>query len=74
MRGWKELIVHKIGEDPVITDFGDVDLERSELEAFADAVNGVAPYPMTPEEIANVPAFLESAKKSNETGEVVTLP
>jgi len=74
MRGWKELIVHKIGEDPVITDLGDVDLERSELEAFADAVNGVAPYPMTPEEIANVPAFLESAKKSNETGEVVTLP
>jgi hypothetical protein len=29
---------------------------------------------MTPEEIANVPAFLESAKKSNETGQVVTLP
>ena len=74
MRGWNELIVHKIGEDPVVTNFDDVDIERAELEAFADAVNGVAPYPMTPEEIANVPAFLESAKKSNETGQVVTLP
>lgn len=74
MRGFSELVVHKIGEDPVITDLGDVDIERAELEAFADAVNGVTPYPMTPEEMANVPAFLESAKKSNEIGEVVTLP
>jgi len=75
MRGWRELIVHMQGEEPVSTIFDKMDMERAELEGFADAVTGTAPYPprypMTAEEIIAVPAFLEAAVKSAETGEVV---
>ncbi|MEQ8195413.1 MAG: Gfo/Idh/MocA family oxidoreductase [Rhodospirillales bacterium] len=74
MRGWRELVVHPVGGKPEVKDMGEADMERAELEAFADAVNGVAPYPMTYEEMPNVPAFLESAIKSNETGQPVMLP
>jgi len=76
MRGWRELIIHMQGEEPDITIFDKMDMERAELEGFADAVNGVASfpprYPMTAEEMIAVPAFLEAAIKSAKTGNVVT--
>ncbi|MEL0107931.1 MAG: Gfo/Idh/MocA family protein [Rhodospirillales bacterium] len=70
MRGWQELVVHMRDKDPVVKDLGKVDLERAELEAFADAVNGVAPFPMTQDQMVSVPAFLEAAVKSVETQQV----
>ena len=73
MRGWQDLVVHPVGGTPEVKDLGKVDVERAELEAFADAVNGVTPYPMTYDEMANVPAFLEAAIKSNDSGQLVTL-
>jgi predicted dehydrogenase len=71
MRGLQELVIHMRDQKPEIRMFDAVDIERAELEAFADAVNGVASYPMTFEEMEAVPAFLEAAVKSAETGQVV---
>ena len=74
MRGWTELAVHMRGEDPKITTFDKVDIERAELEAFADTLTDGTPYPMTYEEMAAVPAFLETAVKSYETGNIEPTP
>ncbi len=74
MRGWTELAVHMRGNDPEITTFDKVDIERAELEAFADALTGAQDYPMTYEEMAAVPAFLEAAIKSSETGQAEPTP
>lgn len=74
MRGWTELAVHIRGEDQKVTTFDRVDIERAELEAFADTLANGTPYPMTYEEMAAVPAFLETAIKSHESGQVETTP
>lgn len=75
MRGWQELILHRPGEAPVATKFEDCDIERAELEAFADMLAAGASfpprYPMTPDQMAAVPAFLEAAVASAETGRPV---
>jgi predicted dehydrogenase len=71
MRGWQELVVHMRGKNPEITGLDKIDIERAELEAFADAITGAAPYPMTYEEMAAVPEFLEAAIKSWETEQIV---
>ena len=71
MRGWQELVVHMRGQDPEVTVLDKIDIERAELEAFADALTGGAPYPMSYEEMAAVPAFLEAAIQSSETEQIV---
>ena len=77
MRGWRELIIHMQGEEPVINIFDKMDMERAELEAFADTVTGVTSfpprYPITTEEMIAVPAFLEAAIKSAKNGKVVAI-
>jgi len=70
MRGWQELVVHIRGKDPEVNILDKIDIERAELEAFADAVTGAATYPMTYEEMAAVPAFLEAAIKSWKTEQI----
>ncbi len=72
MRGWQELVVHMRGSDPEVKQFEKVDIERAELEAFADAVTGAQDYPMTDEEMIAVPTFLEAAIKSSETGNIIS--
>ena len=71
MRGWQELVVHMSGQDPEVTVLDKIDIERAELEAFADALTGGAPYPISYEEMAAVPAFLEAAIQSSETEQIV---
>jgi predicted dehydrogenase len=46
---------------------------RAELDAFADAVAGVAPYPVTPEEAIAGSAALEAIALSAELGQEVSL-
>jgi len=58
------------GQEPTATDYPPVFAVRSNLEAFADAVAGRAPYPMPQGEmIANI-AALEAIFKSAESGNV----
>jgi hypothetical protein len=44
-----------------------------ELESFADAVSGIAPYPMSDEEIIATPALWEAAVKSVNLGKPIDI-
>lgn len=57
-RGRNELILHRSGAEPRQSRFPERDSVRANLEAFAEAVAGIAPYPIpTSEIIATVAAF-----------------
>ena len=62
----------KSGEDgETVKNYDPADTPLLELEAFADAINGIAPYPMTDEEIIATPALWEAAITSVEQGAAV---
>jgi predicted dehydrogenase len=52
-------------------DFAGFDTISAELEAFADAASGGAPYPVTPEQAIHGCAVIEAIVKSAETGVAV---
>lgn len=52
--GRNEIVVRKSGVEPVRRKFPPADTVQINLEAFADAVAGTAPYPIPPEIILNV--------------------
>jgi predicted dehydrogenase len=62
--GRTELVLRKSGKDPERRIFEPVDSVRVNLEAFADAVAGRAPYPIGPREIVDVVAAFEAIVKS----------
>lgn len=56
--GRTELVLRRSGAEPQRLTFAPVDSVRANLDAFADAVAGTAPYPIPPAEIfATVAAF-----------------
>ena len=55
-----------------IKDFPKIDSILAEIDAFADAVAGVAPYPITTEEMVNTITSFESIINSIKTGATVT--
>ncbi|HKQ28209.1 MAG TPA: Gfo/Idh/MocA family oxidoreductase [Burkholderiales bacterium] len=69
-RGWLHLLDHHLLERCDIdgqvqrTEFPKVDIERLELEAFADAVAGKAKYPVSAEEAVHGVAVMEAAIRS----------
>jgi predicted dehydrogenase len=64
-----EIVIRRSGADPERRLLGDVDTVRVNLEAFADAVAGVAPYPIPPSVVANVTvAFIAIADAVREGG------
>src|SRR5438105_7481742 len=62
--GRTELIVRKSGKEAERRAFAPADSVRANLEAFADAVAGRAPYPISPREIVDVVAAFEAIVKS----------
>lgn len=72
-RGEDTLIVTKIGGEPQETTYEHVDSLRTLLEAFADAVEGRAPFPVTPEQMLDVIGAFEGVVKSLATGQPVRL-
>ena len=58
--GRTELIIRKSGKEPERRTFAPADSVRINLEAFADAVAGRAPYPIPPREIVDVVAAFEA--------------
>jgi predicted dehydrogenase len=72
-RGEDTLIVSKIGGTPEETTYEHVDSLRTLIEAFADAVEGRSPFPVTPEQMLNVIGAFEGVIKSLETGKPVRL-
>lgn len=72
--GRNELILRKSGTEPERRKYPANDSVRVNLEAFADAVAGVAPYPVSPDQILAVNdafvAIVESAAAGGQAREV----
>jgi predicted dehydrogenase len=58
--GRTELVLRRNGRAPQRLNLPPADSARANLEAFADAVAGVAPYPISPAEMVDVVAAFEA--------------
>jgi len=72
--GRTELVLRRSGAEPQLLSFPPVDSVRANLEAFADAVAGRAPYPISMSEmldtVAAFDAIAEAAKSEGRIREV----
>jgi len=59
------------GARPQTVEYPAMSMVRANLEAFADAAAGRAPYPITHREMIDTIAALEAIGKSSESGEIV---
>lgn len=59
------------GERPQTVEYPAMSIVRANLEAFADAAAGRAPYPITHQQMVDTIAALEAIGKSSESGEIV---
>jgi predicted dehydrogenase len=66
-------VARKTDSPPCSLSFEPVDTRRLELEAFADAIAGRAPYPITPQQMIDGVAALEATIKSIETNAPVLI-
>ncbi|PIW28024.1 MAG: gfo/Idh/MocA family oxidoreductase [Rhodospirillales bacterium CG15_BIG_FIL_POST_REV_8_21_14_020_66_15] len=78
MHNYDRLTVRKVSSDGTVgaeevTEYGAFDMERAELEAFADACEGRAAYPLPPAEAVHGTAVLEAVIKSAAGGRPVKL-
>jgi predicted dehydrogenase len=71
--GETQVVLRTKGGKTEVRDFPKVDSIRAELDAFADAVEGRAPYPITPKEIVDVVAAFEGIIKSMASRQPVTV-
>lgn len=71
--GENELVLRATGAEPQRQTFVPVDALRFELEAFADAIEGRAEYPVTTEQMIAAVAALEASIKAMETRLPVTV-
>jgi predicted dehydrogenase len=72
-RGEDTLTVARMGEEPVTQTLPHVDSLKVLVEAFADAVEGRAPFPVTPEQMLDMIAAFEAVVQSAESGEPVAV-
>ncbi|MBM3542528.1 MAG: Gfo/Idh/MocA family oxidoreductase, partial [Alphaproteobacteria bacterium] len=78
-RGWAEardhtrLEVRLTGEPRRTMEFDPFDSVRAELEAFAAAIEGRAPYPIADAEVVNGIAVFEACARSAETGQAIAI-
>jgi predicted dehydrogenase len=72
-RGEDELIVAKIGGETQHHSFEHVDSLRVLLECFADAVEGKAPFPVTPSQMLDVIAAFEAVLMSMKENRSISL-
>ncbi len=66
-------IIRLKGGRTEVRDFAKIDSVLAEMDAFADAVAGVAPYPITTDEMVNTIAAFEAVITSIRTGNSVRL-
>ena len=71
--GETELVLRTKGAKPERRTFEQIDSLRAELEAFADAAAGRAPYPITPREMVDTIAAFEATIRSIEDGAPVRI-
>jgi predicted dehydrogenase len=70
-RGEDTLTIARMGEEPVTQTLPHVDSLKVLIEAFADAVEGTAPFPVTPAQMLDVIGAFEAVVQSAEAGEPV---
>jgi hypothetical protein len=63
-----DIIIRKSGAEPIRLKFPTVDSVRVNLDTFADAVSGAAPYPISPGEIAAVTNTFIAIAEAVQTG------
>ncbi len=68
VRGEHTLTVCKAGGQPVVTEYPPTDTLKDSLEAFADAVAGGKPHPVSLEDAINSSAVLEAVGKCRQDG------
>ncbi len=72
-KGVTRLTLAQTGQERQVQELHSIDTVRANLEAFADAVDGRAPYPFTrAEKLGNV-AVMEAIIESARTGQPITL-
>ena len=71
--GETELVLRTKGGKTERRELDKVDSLRAEFDAFADAIEGRAPYPITPEEMVNTVAAFEGIITSMQTGTPVRM-
>lgn len=71
--GETEIVVRTRGGKIERREFPKIDSLRAEIDAFADAATGRAPYPITPKEMVDTIAAFEAVIRSMETGTPVSI-
>jgi predicted dehydrogenase len=71
--GETRIVLRSRGGKTEVRDFPKVDSLLVEIEAFADAASGRAPYPIKPQEMVDVVAAFEAIIRSMETGKPETV-
>lgn len=71
--GQDELVLRKSGSQPIRRSLDPVDALRAEIDAFADAVEGRAPYPIPEREMLDAVAAFEAIVRSIEARSSVTV-
>jgi len=71
--GETQLVLRTRGGKVEVRDFPKVDSIRAELDAFAEAVEARAPYPIRPKEIVDVVAAFEAIIASMATKKPVAI-
>jgi predicted dehydrogenase len=71
--GETQVVVRSRGGRVEAREFPKIDSLRAEFDAFADAVAGDAPYPITPSEMVNTIAAFEAITQSIGTGKPVSI-
>ena len=74
MRGHETLAIRTGGAPETIETFPKTDIEKAELDAFADAVAGKIKYPVTEQQAVNNIAILEAVVQSARSGQFVDIP
>jgi predicted dehydrogenase len=72
--GETELVLRMSGKPPRRLEMEPVDSQLAELEAFADAIEKRAPFPIPPLQMLQTVAAFEAVVRSLETGTMVSLP
>ena len=73
IRGHNQLVVKRVDESEETVDFDPLDIERAELEAFADAVAGKTVFPVSRAQAVNNIAVLEAIGRSASEGGPVSV-
>jgi predicted dehydrogenase len=72
-RGESDLVVYRSGRAPETRTFGPVNAFAAQLDAFADAIDGRRPFPISPDDMLRSVATFEAVARALDDGTTVEL-